>query len=334
MNKKSKSLYKRVISLALAMCCFICVFTFSSCSILEKESALTINNTKISNDVFTYFLDLAMVEEGTDASYETLVNKASTLAGTYYKTNSLFHTYKLSLTTAEKAAVSEKVNAIWGVYGDYYTNIGVSKETLTKVYTADAYRDALLVHYYGEGGIEEIPLSRLYANFKSNYIIFQAITGYFTETDTAGNTIRLNKNDTETLILQFQNMSAMVNAGEQTMEEAADYLTESGYPGSVQTVILHKDDNSSYPEGFFSKVQSIDSRYAAIIASNDYIFLVLKGEADVNSSYFNDKKTEIIKNLVGNTIDQTIEASYELNIEIAHSTAKGYYTLILNEKSA
>ena len=129
-------------------------------------------------------------------------------------------------------------------------------------------------------------------------------------------------------------MSAMVNAGEQTMEEAADYLNESGYPGSVQTVILHKDDNSSYPEGFFAKVQSIDSRYAAIIASNDYIFLVLKGEVDVNSSYFNDKKMEIIKNLVGNTIDQTIEAAYELDIEISHSTAKGYYTLILNEKSA
>lgn len=334
MKNKSNSIYKRVISLALAICCLISVFAFSSCNVLEKEAALTINNTKISNDVFTYFLDLAMVEEGSSASYETLVNKASSLAGTYYKTNSLFHTYKLSLSTAQKAAVSEKVNAVWGIYGDYYTNIGISKETLTKVYTADAYRDALLVHYYGEGGIEEIPSSRLYANFKSNYLVFQVITGYFTETDTAGNTIRLNKNDTETLVLKFQNMSAMVNAGEQTMEEAADYLTESGYPGSVQTVILHKDDKSSYPEGFFEKVQSIDSRYAAIIASNDYIFLVLKGEADVNSSFYTDKKTEIIKNIVGDSIDRTIEAAYTLDTQIAHSTAKGYYTLIVNEKGA
>ncbi len=334
MKKKNKSIYRRAVSLALAICCFICVFAFSSCSVLEKDAALTINNTKIGNDVFTYFLDLATVELGTNASYETLVNEAATLAGTYYKTNSLFHTYKLSLSTAQKAEVSEKVNAVWGIYGNYYTNIGVSKETLTKVYTADAYRDALLIHYYGEGGIEEIPLSRIYANFKSNYIVFQAITGYFTETDTAGNTIRLNKNDTETLVLKFQNMSAMVNAGEQTMEEAADYLTESGYPGSVQTVVLHKDDKSSYPDGFFAKVQSIDSRYAAIIASNDYIFLVLKGEADVNSSFFTDKKTEIIKNLVGDSIDTTIEAAYELDTKISHSTAKGYYTLIIEEKGA
>ncbi len=333
MNKKSRILYKRAVSLALALCCFMGTFMFSSCSMLEKETALTINGNQIGNDVFTYYLDVAMVESGTNAPYETLVNRAAALTGTYYKTNSLFHTYNLSLTTAQKAAVSEKVNAIWGVYGGYYTNIGISKETLTKVYSADAYRDALVMHYYGEGGIEEIPLSRLYANFKTNYIVFQAITGYFTETDTAGNTVRLNKNDTETLVLKFQNMSAMVNAGEQSMEEAADYLTESGYPGSVQTVVLHKDDKS-YPDGFFTKVQSIDSRYAAIIASNDYIFLVLKGEADVNSSFFTDKKTEIIKSLVGNSIDETIEAAYELDTQISHSTAKGYYTLIIEEKGA
>lgn len=332
MKKKTKAFYKRVISFALVLCCFLSLFTFSSCSLLEKPPAMTINNTKISDDVFTYFLDLAMVEADKNDSYQNLLEKASALAGTYYKTNSLFHTYKLSLSTAEKASVSEKVNAVWGIYGDYYTNIGVTKETLTKVYTADAYRDALLMYYYGEGGIEEIPISRLYANFKSNFLVFQVITGYFTETDTAGNTVRLNKNDTETLVLKFQNMSAMVNAGEQSMEEAADFLTQSGYPGSVQTVVLHKDDKTSYPDGFFDKVRSIDSRYAAIIASNDYIFLVLKGEADVNSKFFTDKKTEIIKNLVGNSIDTTIEKAYELDIKIEDSTAKGYYTLILNEK--
>ena len=29
---------------------------------------------------------------------------------------------------------------------------------------------ALLVHFYGTGGEEEIPLTRLYAQFKTNYI--------------------------------------------------------------------------------------------------------------------------------------------------------------------
>ena len=333
MIKRSKNISKRVLSLITALCCFLSVFFFSSCSILEKPNAITINGTKISDDVFTYFLDCATVELGTDANYEELKSLASKLTGTYYKTNSLAHSYNLSLTTAQKAAVSEKVNAYWNIYAGYYTNIGISKETLTKVFTAESYRDALLLHYYGEGGIEEIPVSRLFANFRTNYIVFQSITGYFSETDTAGNPVRLSQSDIETLVLKFQNMSAMVNAGEQTMEQAAEYLSESGYQSSVQTVVLHKDD-SSYPPGFFEKVHEIESRYAAVIGSNDYIFLVLRGDADANSSYFLEKKTDIIKNIVGTGIDSTIEAAYELDTEISDTTAKGYLSLITKEKGA
>lgn len=333
MIKRSKNISRRFLSLITALCCFLSVFFFSSCSLLEKPAALTINDTKISDDVFTYFLDCATVELGTDANFEELKNHASKLAGTYYKTNSLAHTYNLSLTTAQKAAVSEKVNAYWNIYAGYYTNIGISKETLTKVFTAEKYRDALLIHYYGEGGIEEIPVARLFANFRTNYIVFQAITGYFSTTDTAGNPIRLSQGEMETLVLKFQNMAAMVNAGEQSMEQAAEYLSESGYQSSVQTVVLHKDD-TSYPEGFFKKVQEIETRYAAIIGSNDYIFLVLRGDADANSSYFLEKKTDIIKSIVGNDIDQIIEASYELDITVSDTTAKGYLSLITNEKGA
>ncbi len=333
MIKRSKNISKRLLSLVTALCCFLSVFFFSSCSLLEKPSAITINDTKISDDVFTYFLDCATVELGADANFEELKNYASKLVGTYYKTNSLAHSYNLSLTTAQKAAVSEKVNAYWNIYAGYYQNIGISKETLTKVFTAEKYRDALLIHYYGEGGIEEIPVSRLFANFRTNYIVFQAITGYFSTTDTAGNPIRLSDGEMETLVLKFQNMAAMVNAGEQSMEQAADYLSESGYQSSVQTVVLHKDD-TSYPDGFFKKVQEIETRYAAIIGSNDYIFLVLKGDADANSSYFLEKKTDIIKSIVGSGIDQIIEASYELDITVSDTTAKGYLSLITNEKGA
>ena len=331
MTKRSKNISKRVLSLITALCCFLSLFVFTGCSILEKPNAITINGTKISDDVFTYFLDCATVELGADANFEELKNRTCELTGTYYKTNSLAHTYKLSLTTAQKAAVSEKVNAYWNIYGKYYSSIGITKETLTKVFTAEKYRDALLMHYYGEGGIEEIPLSRIFASFRSNYIVFQAITGYFSTTDASGNPVRLDKTEMETLVLKFQNMAAMVNAGEQTMEEAADFLSQSGYQCSVQTVVLHKDD-TSYPDGFFKKVQEIETRYAAIIGSNDYIFLVLRGDATTDSSYFLEKKEDIIKGLVGDGIDRTIEQAYQLDAVVSDSTARGYLSLITSQK--
>lgn len=292
---------------------------------------MEINGVEISDDVFTYFLDLAVVDLGVDAPLKSLKEKATVYAETYFKTNSLAHSRGISLSTAEKAAVSEKVNAYWGIYGEYYLKIGVTKETLTKVFSADAFREALLVHFYGTGGEEEIPLARLYAQFKTNYIVFQAITGYFTTTDINGQTVKISETEKEALVLKFQNMSAMVNAGEQNMEEAADFLAESGNQASVQTVVLHKDD-TSYPAGFFEKVKNTEARLATVIGTEEYIFLVLRGDADTKSSYFNEKRTEMIEIIVGTEIDEKIEKSLVAKTKIDNALANSYYSLISKEK--
>lgn len=292
---------------------------------------MEINDVEISDDVFTYFLDLAVVDLGVDAPLKSLKERASVYAGTYFKTNSLAHSQGITLSTAEKSAVSERVNAYWGIYGEYYSKIGVTKETLTKIFTADAFREALLVHFYGTGGEEEIPLARLYAQFKTNYIVFQAITGYLTTTDLNGQTVKISETEKEALVLKFQNMCSMVNAGEQNMEEAADFLAESGYQGSVQTVVLHKDD-TSYPAGFFEKVKNTEARLATVIGTEEYIFLVLRGDADTKSSYFNEKRTEMIEIIVGNEIDEKIEESLVVKTNIDNSLANGYFSLISKEK--
>ncbi len=322
---------KQILSLILVLCCLISAVSFSGCSLTDKGTAMEINGVEISDDVFTYFLDLAVVDLGVDVPLKSLKEKATTYAETYFKTNSLAHSQNIRLSIAEKAAVSEKVNAYWGIYGEYYTKIGVTKETLTKVFTADAFREALLVHYYGTGGEEEIPLTRLYAQFKTNYIVFQAITGYFTQTNINGQTVKINETEKEALVLKFQNMAAMVNAGEQNMEQAADFLAESGYQGSVQTVVLHKDD-TSYPYGFFEKVKNTEARLATVIGTDEYIFLVLRGDADTKSTYFNEKRTEMIEIIVGNEIDEKIEKSIVVETKIDNSIVNSYYSLIQKEK--
>ena len=323
--------FRKFLSIILAICCLVSTLIFSGCSLTDKGTAMEINGVEISDDVFTYFLDKAVVDLGVDVPLKSLKEKATTYAETYFKTNSLAHSQGIKLSTAEKAAVSERVNAYWRIYGKYYNKIGVTKETLTKIFTADTFREALLVHYYGTGGEEEIPLTRLYAQFKTNYIVFQAITGYFTQTNLNGQTVKINETEKEALVLKFQNMAAMVNAGEQNMEQAADFLAESGYQGSVQTVVLHKDD-TSYPPGFFEKVKNTESRLATVIGTDEYIFLVLRGDADTNSTYFNEKRTEMIEIIVGNEIDTKIEKSLTTETKIDNSIANGYYSLIAKEK--
>lgn len=330
---------KRKISFVLIIVLVVSSGILSSCSAIPQSAALEINGVEISNDVFTYFLDVALAEQKANAQAnasssekEVAFARAVQLTETYFKTNSLAKKCGISLSTANKAEVSEKVNAYWSVYGEYYTSIGVSKETLTKVFTADAYKNRLLVFYYGEGGEEEISVASMYAYFKTNYIVFQSINGYLTYMDDSGKSVLLQANQIEELLIKFKNMANLVNAKEKTMEEAADFLAGTGYSSSVITMVLKRDD-TSYPAGFFDKVKSTQARVATVIGTNEYIFLVLRGDAGVTSEYYLEKKEEILNALVGDKIDVKIENSIETEHSINSKNAESIYSLIKFEKT-
>lgn len=324
---------KRFVSLILIIALFASSGILSSCSVERKNpTALTLNGIEISNDVFTYFIDVAMTELDANADENSILTKATALTETYFKTNSLAKKNGVTLSTASKASVSEKVNAYWGIYGDYYSSIGVSKETLTKIFTSEALRNQLLIHYYGEGGEEEISVASMYAYFKMNYIVFQAINGYFTYMDDNGNTVIHSPNQIEEIILKFQNMASLINAKEKTMEEAAEFLASTGYSSSVVTLVLGKDD-TSYPEGFFEKVQSTKARLATVIGTNEYIFIVLRGDAGVNSEYYKEKKEEILTALVGDKIDVKIDKSLAVESSLNDMNTQSLYLLVKQEKA-
>ena len=334
MKKAFLSKIKRKLSFVLIIAIIASSGIFSSCAASKKEApALKLNGVEISNDVFTYFIDAAMTELGINATQDSVLTKAVGLTETYFKTNTLANKTGISLSTAQKAAVSEKVNAYWGIYGEYYTSIGVTKETLTKVFTSEAYRNQLLVHFYGEGGEEEVGVANMYAYFKMNYIVFQAINGYFTYMDDNGNTVIHTPNEIEEIILKFQNMASLINAKEKTMDEATDFLAASGYSSSVVTLVLGKTD-TTYPAGFFEKVQKTKARVATVIGTNEYIFIVLRGDAGVTSEYYQGKKEEILTALVGDKIDVKIDESIAIENTLDEEISRSLYLSVNKKKAA
>jgi hypothetical protein len=127
-------------------------------------------------------------------------------------------------------------------------------------------------------------------------------------------------------------MASLINSKEKTMEEAADFLATSGYSSSVVTLVLGKDD-TSYPEGFFDKVQSTKARIASVIGTNEYIFIVLRGDAGVNSEYYKGKKEEILKALVGDKIDVKIDKSLAVESSLNDMNTQSLYLLVKQEKA-
>ena len=329
--KFTKPTLKRSISLILTICCLLSMGLLSSCGKSDKKAVVTINDVDIGNDIFIYFLDSATVSLGTDAEYSALESHTVALIYRYFKINSLAHKEGISLSTAQKAQVADKVDATWSVYGEYYEKIGVKRDTLTKVFTADAYRDALMLKFYGKGGMNEISEGQLYANFQANYVVFQAITGYLTQTDENGVTSPISQNDAETLVLKFQNILKTVSSGEQTMEQAAAYLVSTGLPGAVQTVVLHRDD-TSYPEGFFEQIQSLEKRTATIISTKEYIFLVVPGEITADSQYFKNVKNDILLSFAEDGIDKIIDESIPVTGSVDSEIGEDYLGIIRYEK--
>ena len=101
---------KRFVSLILIIALFASSGILSSCSVERKNpTALTLNGIEISNDVFTYFIDVAMTELDANADENSILTKATALTETYFKTNSLAKKNGVTLSTASKASVSEKV---------------------------------------------------------------------------------------------------------------------------------------------------------------------------------------------------------------------------------
>ena len=329
--KFSKSMLRRGISLILALCCLLSVGLLSSCGKGEKKPVVTINDIDIGNDVFIYYLDNAVSSLGKDADYSTLESHTMALIYRYFKTNTLASKEDISLSTAQKAQVAEKVDAIWSVYGEYYERIGVKRDTLTKIFTVDAYRDALMLKYYGKGGMYEISEGQIYANFQANYVVFQAITGYLTQTDEYGVTTPISQNDAETLVLKFQNILKTVGSGEQTMEQAADYLVSTGLSSTVETVVLHRDD-TSYPEGFFEQIQLLEKRKANLVSTKEYLYLVVPGEITAESPYFKGVKDDIVIAFAEDGIDDIIDDSIPVSGSVDSETGKEYLEIIRYER--
>ena len=119
--RKCNMKFRKILSGLLAICCLVSTLAFSGCSLSDKGTAMAINGVEISDDVFTYFLDKAVVDLGVDVPLKSLKEKATSYAETYFKINSLAHSQGVTLTIAEKAAVSEKVNSYWRIYGEYYS---------------------------------------------------------------------------------------------------------------------------------------------------------------------------------------------------------------------
>ena len=273
-----------------------------------KKTVLIISGTEIDSEVFTYYLDRVIhrpEDYGLAENSEKKLVKQTAIdeCKRYVAINTSFRDKGLSLSAADKVGISDNVNRFWMRFENHYDEIGVSKQTLTKIMTADAYEDAIFTATYDRGTGNAAAEKELTDYFYSNYVSFRTVCAYFTAPDGSA----MSQADKIALVDSFKEM-------EQTTAVEADKFSESvtaaGY--TLSDTIILKKNSSGYPAGFFEKVYAQANGTVQILEYDECVFAVMKENLkDKGDAVYANYRTSCITDLYSAASEQEIDSYTE-----------------------
>ncbi len=295
---------KKVISLIL--CVAVCFGVLSACS-ASKKVVLTVGEAQLDSEVFAYFFSevycAAEGGEGEMPATEELVTQAVNKCYEYVAATTQFNALQLVLSTDSRKNIATATEEEWMLYGGYYTDIGISKQTVTKIHEVMEYRTQLLLHYFGEGSEYEVSEKEIERYFDRTYVAFKAINGYFTTVDENGESISLSEEEIQSLKAEFESKRSKLASGESFADVNGGTDVESTFVAV---------SNAAYPEGFLAQISEMEYDDPTVIETDEYIFLVVRVDAkDGADNYYSTYRTKYIEHLRGSMLTEMLIASGE-----------------------
>jgi len=223
---KRSNLAKQATILLAAVCVTLVGIRAYSAS-LAQDWLLQVEGVAISRELYSFFLSEALVEAERDESgvpidMEALREETKARAAALVAINSELYNRRVTLDQLMKARVAERTSALWRVYGNYYTAIGVSKETIALVQGGLAGRDQLFRALYDTGGSRETSEERIQAFFYGNYAAFQGMQLFFTAAEPDGTERMMTNTERLALLEAARDLASEVNR-----EEGPDFFEAS-----------------------------------------------------------------------------------------------------------
>ena len=282
---------KKVISLLLSILTLTLVLT--SCS---GPAKVKVNGEKIDNEIYTYFENTLPKDENGEVSEVAIKNAISR----YVAINSEFKNRGLSIDSEVKGALSATVNNLWHLYGSYYNEIGVSKQTIYKIELSKEYEAALLADY-----CKNVSDNDIKAYFKENYIAIRFVTGYLFNVDDTGTSVAMTDEQKKSVIASYNSVVALINEGT-LIEEAVVSLGEDT---EVHNTLINAFSDGTFPQGFWSEVKKLEVGKTATITLDDYVFLVQRIDVfDKTYGYYENNRTACLEAMKGDEFSEVIDS--------------------------
>ncbi len=285
---------KRTISALLAI--LILMLSLSSCT--EANTALyplTVNGTPIDSEIFSYFLDSAWDNTGAGASRDGRITEATHMCIRYVAVNSTFVSSGLTLSDADKVAISDNANVLWNMFGAYYEKIGVSKQTFIKIKTYEAYIEKLRTAFFDTGGTDEISDAVLRGVLVENFAAFRYIRTPLISIDVYGNESPFNDEEIAKLNTVYNKAVSSVQASLNIDRAYTDIAT--AFPLSertYETKVIDRNDHE-FSGAVFSTVKEMEDNAVKVFQYGDFVYLIQKINILAEAVIFSDRRTECLK---------------------------------------
>lgn len=294
--------------LAAAAAAVMILLSLCSCS-GSSPAVLTVGGAEINEEIFVYYLD-KVVERPSDYDLADTSDRAKVKQAAidkckkYVAVNTEFADTGLSLTASEKTGISEDVNNLWIRFENHYRSIGVSKQTLTKIKTCEAYESALFTALYDKGSGDAAAEQAIKDYFYSEYVCFRTVCAYFTD----GADSKMTQQERNNTVAAFNKMAASVSG-------FSDAASAAGY--ALSDSILLKKDSDGYPAGFFEKVAAQGAGTVQVLVYDECVFAVLKEDLNAKGeSVYANYRSSCIKDLYSEAAEErTAEAVAALTVE-------------------
>ncbi len=291
---------------ALLIAFAMLITALSGCSLGfgEEKPALVISGTGISREIYNYYYDLVEGRPGdyglSDSPKEKEKEEAAVgLCKRYIALNSSFVIHNLSLSTSEKVSISDNVNNHWMRFKNHYNKIGVSKQTLNKIFTSAAYEDVIFSAMYDKGVTDKAQEAAIKQYFYREYAAFRSVCVYFTN-----NGKEMTQAEKQNVINDMYDISA---ASDDSPESFALASSEKGYSASDVVVLSRNSDG--YPAGFFDTVYDQFEGTVKVITYGDSVFAVRKESLEkLGEGLYAGYRSALIKEMYDEEWQKTINS--------------------------
>ena len=295
---------KKIIAFLLVI---VTVFMLTSCN-ADKKNVIEINETtNIDSEIFSYFLNEVYYnhENKTELEY---IDLATSACLSYVAVNTEFEKSGKKLSPRDKADISKETNALWRIYGNYYEQIGVSKETFFKINQYKKFKEIIRLSIYDTNGTNPINEEYIKEYFTTNNVgikyfyqelytplseaDYNALTDYDKKVYDAEKKAAFDRYDHISEIANF------VNSAVYTMDEAFMAVTgEVSADISVSAAVVGKE-GSSFSADFVSAVfrQAEGSAFIITNADKSYVYFVERIDLlDPSYNFYDQYRNDCLK---------------------------------------